>query len=132
MKLIHINESAYSRLLEDNDRRPPFKDFYDDIMAFVRDMFKDPISAIPNERLKSVGLHNGILRKLLYDYGIITKDERIDEPYDETTGRQQSRYYVRYDWTDDVRSSMKDSQRMNNPLKEKIRKFYNKYFNIVE
>ena len=114
MKLIHINESAYSRLLEGNDRRPPFKDFYDDIMAFVRDMFKDPISAIPN------------------DYGIITKDERIDEPYDETTGLQQSRYYVRYDWTDDVRSSMKDSNRMSNPLKDKIRKFYNRYFNIVE
>ena len=131
MKVVHINESVFNRLLEDN-RRPPFQDFYDDVMSFIRDMFKDPIGAIPNEELKANGLHNGELRKLLYDYGIITKDEDIREPYDERNGYQQSRYYVKYDWTDDVRAALKDSQRMNNPLKEKIRKLYNSYFNVSE
>ena len=131
MKLVHINESVFNRLLEDN-RRPPFQDFYESVVSFITDMFKDPIGAIPNELLKSNGLHNGELRKLLYDKGIITKDERIDEPYDERTGRQQSRYYVKYNWTDDVKKSIKDQNRMNNPLKEKIRNIYNEYFNISE
>lgn len=131
MKLIHINESVFNRLLEDN-RRPPFQDFYEDVVSFIGGIFKDPIGAVPSERLKANGLHNGILRKMLYDYGIITKDERIDEPYDETTGNKQSRYYVKYDLTDDVKSSLKDSQRMNNPLKEKIRKLYNKFFDVSE
>jgi hypothetical protein len=102
------------------------------VVKFIKEMFKDPIGAIPSELLKSIGLHNGELRKKLYDYGIITKDERIDEPYDERTGRQQSRYYVKYDWTEDVKSAMKDSKRMNNPLKEKIRKLYNSYFGLNE
>ena len=131
MKLIHINESVFNRLLEDN-RKPPFQTFYEEVVKFIKEMFKDPIGAIPSELLKSIGLHNGELRKKLYDYGIITKDERIDEPYDERTGLQQSRYYVKYDWTEDVKSAMKDSKRMNNPLKEKIRKLYNSYFCLNE
>ena len=69
MKLIHI--------------KPPFQTFYEEVVKFIKEMFKDPIGAIPSELLKSIGLHNGELRKKLYDYGIITKDERIDEPYDE-------------------------------------------------
>ena len=129
MKLIHINESVFNRLLEDN-RRPPFQDFYEDVVSFIGGIFKDPIGAVPNERLKANGLHNGILRKMLYDYGIITKDERIDEPYDETTGRQQSRYYVKYSWSDDVKKSLKNPTRMGNPLKEKVRKLYNQFFGI--
>ena len=68
----------------------------------------------------------------LYDYGIITKKERIDEPYDEITGRQQSRYYVKYDWADGVRSSMKKQDRMSNPIKDKIRKLYNDFYNLTE
>jgi hypothetical protein len=99
-------------------------------MKFIREMFKDPIGAVPSDLLKSNGLHNGELRKKLYDYGIITKDEDIREPYDERNGYQQSRYYVKYDWTEDVRKAMKDTKRMNNPLKEKIRKLYNNYFGV--
>lgn len=131
MKLVHINESTFNRLLEDN-RKPPFQTFYEEVMKFIREMFKDPIGAVPSDLLKSNGLHNGELRKKLYDYGIITKDEDIREPYDERNGYQQSRYYVKYDWTDDVRKAMKDTRRMNNPLKEKVRKLYNSYFGVNE
>lgn len=131
MKLVHINESTFNRLLEDN-RKPPFQTFYEEVMKFIREMFKDPIGAVPSDLLKSNGLHNGELRKKLYDYGIITKDEDIREPYDERNGYQQSRYYVKYDWTDDVRKAMKDTRRMNNPLKEKVRKLYNNYFGVNE
>ena len=87
MKLIHINESVFNRLLEDN-RKPPFQTFYEEVIKFIKDIFKDPIGAVPSELLKSNGLHNGELRKKLYDYGIITKDEDIREPYDETTGKK--------------------------------------------
>ena len=123
MKLIHINESVFNRLLEDN-RKPPFQDFYEDIMSFIKGILRDPIGAIPNERLKSLGLHNGELRKRLYDLSIITKEERIDEPYDETTGEQQSRYYVKYGWADDIKKALKNPKRMDNTLKERIRKIY--------
>jgi hypothetical protein len=128
MKLIHINESVFNRLLEDN-RKPPFQDFYDDIIEFIKGILKDPIGTVPNDRLKSVGLHNGELRKCLYDLSIITKEERIDEPYDETTGNQQSRYYVKYGWADDIKAALKNPKRMNNPLKERIRKIYDKINN---
>ena len=37
MKLIHINEAVFNRLLEDN-RRPPFQDFYDSIVTFIEGM----------------------------------------------------------------------------------------------
>lgn len=132
MKVIHINEAVFNRLLEDN-RRPPFQDFYDSIVAFIEGMRKDPIGTVPNELLKGCGLHNGELRKKLYDYGIITKDERIDEPYDETTGRQQSRYYVTYDWSERIKKEMKDKERIGNPIKKAfIRKLYNDFFGINE
>jgi hypothetical protein len=132
MKLIHINEAVFNRLLEDN-RRPPFQDFYDSVVAFVDGIRRDPIETVPNETLKGCGLHNGELRKKLYDYGIITKDERIDEPYDETTGRQQSRYYVKYDWSERINKEMKNKNRVGNPMKKAfIRKLYNDYFGINE
>ena len=131
MKLIHINESVFNRLLEDN-RRPSFQDYYEDVVAFIKGILRDPIGAIPNERLKACGLHNGELRKRLYDLSIITKEERIDEPYDETTGNQQSRYYVKYGWADDIQKALKNPKRMDNPLKERVRKLYNQFFGITE
>lgn len=132
MKLIHINEGVYRRLFEDNDRRPSFQDFYEDVMDFIKGILRDPIGAVPNERLKSIGLHNGELRKRLYDLSVITKEERIDEPYDETSGNQQSRYYVKYGWTDDIKAALKNPKRMDNPLKERIRKLYNEFFGLAE
>ena len=129
MKLIHINESVFNRLLEDN-RKPPFQDFYEDVISFIKGILRDPIGTVPNERLKSIGLHNGELRKRLYDLSIITKEERIDEPYDETSGNKQSRYYVKYNWADDIKKSLKNPTRMGNPLKEKVRKLYNQFFEI--
>lgn len=130
MRIIHINEGIYKRLFEDENRRPPFQDFYEDVMEFIKGILRDPIGTVPNERLKSIGLHNGELRKRLYDLSIITKEERIDEPYDETTGNQQSRYYVKYNWADDIKKSLKNPTRMGNPLKEKVRKLYNSFFEI--
>lgn len=121
---IHVNESTFNRLLEDN-RKPPFQDFYEDVVQFVNDIFKDPINASPSDMLKSLGLQGNELRKKLYDLSIVTKEERIDEPYDETTGKQESRYYVKYSWADDIKKSLKNPTRMGNPLKEKIRKLYN-------
>ena len=131
MKLIHINESVFNRLLEDN-RRPPFQDFYDSVVQFVEGIRRDPIGTVPNDILKGCGLHNGELRKKLYDYNIITKEERIDEPYDERTGNQQSRYYVKYDWTERIKKQLKNTDRIGNPIKEMVRKLYNDFFGLSE
>ena len=58
---------------------------------------------------------------------IIEKD-KAEISYDETTGNQQSRYYVKYGWADDVLKAIKNPKRMDNPLKERIRKIYNDFF----
>ena len=132
MKLIHINESAFHRLLSEDKRVPPFQDFYEDISDFVKGILRDPIGYKPNDRLSSYGIQGKDLRKKLYDYGIITKEERIDEPYDERSGKQQSRYYVKYSWGNGILKAMKNPTRMDNPLKERVRKLYQDYFKINE
>lgn len=126
MKLVHINECSFRRVLSEEDRKPPFQTFYEDVVKFVHSLMADPIGARPSGCISSVG--NGELRKSLHDNSVITKDERIDEPYDETTGKQQSRYYVKYGWSDDVRKSLKNPSRMGNPLKDRVRRIYSEIY----
>ena len=99
-KLIHINESSFNRILvseeDENKKELPFQTFYEEVLKFIKGLLNDPIGTKPSEILRDYGLHNGILRKKLLDYDVIKKDEDIREPYDETDGRQESRYYVKY------------------------------------
>ena len=95
MKVIHLNESKFNKILEEKNELP-FQTFYEEVLKFIKGLLNDPIGTKPSEILRSHGLHNGILRKKLLDYGVITKDEDIREPYDETDGNQESRYYVSY------------------------------------
>lgn len=97
MKIIHLRESSFDRVLfEDEKKELPFQTFYEEILKFIKGLLNDPIGTKPSEILKSYGLHNGMLRKRLLDYGVIKKEEDIREPYDETDGNQKSRYYVKY------------------------------------
>ena len=97
MKVIHLNEEKLSIILkEEEDRYLPFKTFYDEVIKFLQKLLKDPIGAKPSDTLSSFGLDNKKLRKELLDKNIISKKERIDEPYDEETGKMTSRYYVSY------------------------------------
>ena len=98
MKIVHINESSLNRLLiEDEEKKElPFQTFYEEVLKFIKGLLNDPIGTKPSEILRGYGLHNGMLRKKLLDYGVITKEEDIREPYDETDGNQESRYYVSY------------------------------------
>lgn len=115
MRLVHINESTFERLLE--EKKPlPFLTFYEEVVKFIKGLLNDPIGTKPSDVLISYGIHNGDLRKKLYDYNVITKDENIDEPYDETSGHKVSRYYVSY-------KVHKEN------FKDKIRKLYNDLFN---
>jgi len=132
MKVIYVNESALSRIREEGTKRPPFKDFYDSVMGFIRDMFKDPMDASPNNTLASSGLKNGEFRKKLLDYGILKKKEWFDEPYDEATGKQQSRYYAKYDWSDAVKKELKDYDDIGKPIRGRIERLYNDLYNISE
>lgn len=95
MKVIHINESKFNRILEEKDYLP-FKTFYDETIKFLNSLLKDPIGARPSDKLQSYGIENGPFRNKLYDKNIISKKERIDEPYDEESGKMTSRYYVSY------------------------------------
>lgn len=92
---IHLNESTFCRLLE-NQNKLSFLDFYDEVLKFIRELKKDPINASPSDVLKSYGLTSNELKKKLSDYGVVEKTEDIREPYDETSGKQESRYYVSY------------------------------------
>ena len=97
MKIVHLNESSFNRVLcEEENKELPFQTFYEEVLKFIKGLLNDPIGTKPSEILRDYGLHNGMLRKRLLDYGVITKDEDIREPYDETDGNQESRYYVSY------------------------------------
>lgn len=95
MKVIHINESKFNRLLEEREYLP-FKTFYDETIKFLNGLRKDPIGTKPSDVLRAHGIENGSFRNKLIDKNIISKKERIDEPYDEVTKKQTSRYYVTY------------------------------------
>ena len=112
---IHITESAYRRLFESDDDYVPFLDFYDEVVGFVKGILNDPIGTKASEKLRSWGLDGKRLRKLLADNGIISKTEDIDEPLDETNGKEESRYYVSYEMHTEN-------------FKDKIRKIYKEIF----
>ena len=118
MKIIHITEEAYKRLFKEIEE-VPFLTFYDDVVKFVKGILNDPIGTKPSKLLVSYGLDNGELRKKLYDYNVITKDEKIDEPFDEVTKEKVSKYYVSY-------KVHKDN------FKDKIRKLYNDTMKLNE
>lgn len=119
MKKIHINESKFSKIFEGEKKELPFLTFYDEVVKFIKGLLNDPIGTKPSDILISNGIHNGYLRKKLYDYNVITKDEDIDEPYDETTGYKTSRYYVSY-------KVHKEN------FKDKLRKLYSDLFTANE
>ena len=96
MKIVHLNESSFKRVLTEEKKELPFQTFYEEVLKFIKGLLNDPIGTKPSEILRGYGLHNGMLRKKLLDYGVITKEEDIREPYDETDGNQTSRYYVKY------------------------------------
>ena len=95
-KIIHINESSFKRLLKEEEKEIPFQTFYEGVLKFIKGLLNDPIGTKPSEELTSYGITDKELRKQLCDYGVITKKEDIREPYDETTGKKTSRYYVSY------------------------------------
>ena len=96
MKIIHINESQFKALIREESDELPFQTFYEETLKFIKGILNDPIGAKPSDILVSHGLDGKKLRKKLCDYGVIKKDEDIREPYDETSGKQTSRYYVKY------------------------------------
>lgn len=95
MRIVHINEAKFPMMVE-SDNYLPFKTFFDETIKFLNDLLKDPIGAKPSEKLQSHGIENGEFRNKLYNKNIISKKERIDEPYDEETKKMTSRYYVSY------------------------------------
>ena len=121
MKIVHLNESSFNRVLtEDEEKKElPFQTFYEEVLKFIKGLLNDPIGTKPSEILRDYGLHNGMLRKRLLDYGVITKEEDIREPYDETDGKQESRYYVSY-----------KVPREN--FKDKLRKLHSSLVNVNE
>lgn len=118
MKLIHLSESRFNTILEEK-KELPFQTFYEEVLKFIKGLLNDPIGTKPSEILREYGLHNGILRKKLLDFNVIAKEEDIREPYDETDGKQTSRYYVKY-----------SVPREN--FKDKLRKLYGVLFNVNE
>ena len=104
---------------KETNKKLPFLTFYEEIVKFLKGILNDPIKTKPSEILIELGLSNGELRKKLYDYNVITKKENIDEPFDETTGKKTSRYYVSY-------------KVHKEKFKDKIRKLYNDLFDINE
>lgn len=118
MKLIHLSESRFNAILEEK-KEIPFQTFYEEVLKFIKGLLNDPIGTKPSDVLKEYGIHNGMLREKLLDFNVITKEEDIREPYDETDGNQTSRYYVKY-----------SVPREN--FKDKLRKLHSALFNVNE
>lgn len=113
-KVIHINESSLEIL-----KPLPFLSFFKEVLSFVKGLLNDPIGTKPSETLQKYGFNNGVLRKKLLDYGVITKKENISEPFDETNGKMVSRYSVSY-------KVPKEN------FKDKIRKLHSDAFSLNE
>ncbi len=118
MKRIHLTEDKFNMVLKEATELP-FQTFYEQTLQFIKDLLNKPIEAKPSALLTKFGLDNGTLRKKLYDFGVIGKKEDIREPYDETEGKQSSRYYVSY-----------KVPRVN--FKDKLRRLYNSLENVNE
>lgn len=135
MKIVHINESKFNAILEEK-KELPFQTFYEEVLKFIKGLLNDPIGTKPSEILKEYGLHNGMLRKKLLDYGIIKKEEDIREPYDETNGNQESRYYVSYKVPRDnfnaIKTDIDGVATIETIIKDKLRKFHNSLLNVNE
>ena len=97
----------------------PFLSFFKEVVSFIKGLLNDPIGTKPSGLLKKYGLNNGVLRKKLLDFGIITKKENITEPFDETNGKMVSKYSVSY-------------RVPKENFKDKIRKFYKDVFSLDE
>jgi hypothetical protein len=118
VRIVYINEDSIpevKHLLDESEEKMSFLYFYEQIRDFIKDLLTDPMNAVPGKPLRIRGLHNGKLRKMLRDAGIIQMKEKIDEPHNEETGEIESRYYLSY------KVPKKD-------FKKKIRRLYQKVF----
>lgn len=113
MKKVYIDESKIQAIKE-NEESLPFQTFFEEIVKFIKDLLNDPIYAKPSDILTRHGITNKIARKELTDSSVIIKSENIDEPFDETSGKKVSRYYISY-------KVPKEN------FKDKIRKCYKKF-----
>ena len=95
MKKIIVNEEAL-KLLKESEEEVTFFEFYNNVKDFLKQLLSNPCGAEPAEFFSIHGISKGGLKKILIDKGVITKKERIDEPFDEENGKQVSRYYVSY------------------------------------
>lgn len=114
MRCVYISESKIA-LLNESDEEVTFLRFFIELKKFIADLLTDPVHARPSEMLVSHGLGNDKLRHMLRNEGIIVRTEKIDEPYNEETGKMESMYYLSY------KVPKKD-------FKKKIRRLYQKLF----
>lgn len=93
MKVI-ITEDKLN-LLKESANEVTFYEFFTDVKNFISDLLDDPFGANVSQMLKTHGFNRSMLINKLLDRGIITKKEKIDEPYD-ADGNLKSMHYVQY------------------------------------
>lgn len=118
MKRIHLSEERFNKILSEA-KELPFQTFYEETLQFIRDLLNKPIEAKTSDILTSYGLDTKTLKSKLCDFGVITKNEDIREPYDDKEGKQKSRYYISY-----------KVPREN--FKEKLRDLFKSFNNVNE
>lgn len=83
-------------MIKESEGEVTFYEFFTNAKEFVKDLLEDPIGARPNDFFASHGISNGKLRSLMIDRSIIVKSEKIDEPNDDESGEQVSRYHLSF------------------------------------
>ena len=91
---IYISENKLN-LLRESDEEVTFYEFFTEVKNFIKGLLDDPFGSTVGDLLKSHGITRSVLINRLLDRGIITKKEKIDEPYD-ADGNLKSMHYIQY------------------------------------
>lgn len=103
-------------LLKEEEEEVTMFEFFRDVKKVISGLLEDPFRRDVSDMLKKHGLDGKTLVQELVDNGIVTKTEKIDEPFDEKLGKKKSMFRCSY------KVPKKD-------FEGKIKKLYQKYIN---
>lgn len=107
-KKIYISEESVRKLSE-SGRELTFFSFFTDMKNFIADLLRDPCKASPSETLTRLfGEKEHLIQKLI-DKNVITRKEKVEEPYNADKKRKEAVYHVSYKVP---RNGFKDKIRM--------------------
>ena len=107
-------EARQAQIIKESEEVTYFQ-FDRELRKYLGDLLKDPVNTEFSDFFKSHGINEKDFKSRLIDRNIITKKEKISEPYDEAKGKKVGRYFVSY-------------QVPKKNFDKKVGRLYNEYF----